>query len=285
MSRRGFALLTALWLITALGVIVGLFYSTTRVGMWESRNRMLLTRGAWAREACHEILLARYAEDRTVRVVDTVDLGRGTWCRAALADASAKLDLNAMSADTWRAVLGNDTLVDAVLDWRDTDDVPRPLGAERTWYRARGLREPRNGLFASVAELRLVRGFDSARVAALDAILTTHGTQQINLNAAPSAVLATLPGMTPEAIEIIRDAQAVGLAIRRAEDLLTRLSPPARAALLDRYQEFSRVVVFEPVRFVETIEGGVKGTHLVSRGWLTVVPTATRLAVIRREME
>ncbi len=285
MNRHGFALLTVLWLIAALGMVVGVSFSVARLGMWQTRNRVLLTRAAWAREACHEILLARYAEDPKIRVIDTIDLGRGTWCRAELENANAKLDLSIMSVEAWRTLLDNDTLVDAVLDWQDVDDVPRTLGAERAWYRARGRRLPRNGPLASPAELRYVRGFSDMQVARLENVLTTRGISQVDLNTASPEVLSALPGMTPEAVAVVHDSRVVGRLPGGIDDLLGRLSPPARQALLDRYQEFSRIVVFESMQFIERIEGGVQGANLKSRGWLTVIPAGTRLAVVRREME
>src|SRR5438046_8732469 len=94
MNRRGFALLAVLWTLTAVTVLAGTAITAARLGSTTTRNRVLLARAAWAREACAEILQARYAQDPSVREVDTVDLGRGTWCTAALDDPSAKLNLN-----------------------------------------------------------------------------------------------------------------------------------------------------------------------------------------------
>jgi len=48
-------------------------------------------------------------------------------------------------------------LRDSLLDWRDKDDVPRPHGAEKDWYRDY---TPRNGPLKSFSELLLVRGFN-----------------------------------------------------------------------------------------------------------------------------
>ena len=91
MSRRGFALLTVLWLVAALGAVTAAALLAARLGADTTRNRIILARAEWAREACGEILLARYAKDPTVRLVDTVDLGRGTWCRVELEDIAARL--------------------------------------------------------------------------------------------------------------------------------------------------------------------------------------------------
>jgi hypothetical protein len=268
-----------------LGTAAGVSLAVASLGTQATRNRLLLTRAAWAREACAEILVARYAKDRSVQLVDTVDLGRGTWCRAALEDVNAKLDVNLATPEALRLVLGNDTLVDALLDWRDADDVERPLGAEAAWYQAHGRRVPRNGPLAAVSELRYVRGGDSASVAELERVLTTRGTGQLALNTAPLEVLLAIPGMTVEAVEVLRDFRLVNRSARDADEFIGRLSPPARSTLLERYGEFMREAAFAPARFTLLLEGGVTGFGGTSRGWLTVVPTAGRLAVIRREME
>ena len=61
MSRRGFALLAVLWTLTAITMLTGAAMAVARLGSATTRNRVLLTRAAWAREACAEILQARYA--------------------------------------------------------------------------------------------------------------------------------------------------------------------------------------------------------------------------------
>src|SRR2546425_6331101 len=83
MSRPGFALLTVLWVVLALGVLGTLALHGAAVGSLTSRNRILLARAEWGRRACEQILNARYAERGAVIRLDTVDLGRGTWCTAS----------------------------------------------------------------------------------------------------------------------------------------------------------------------------------------------------------
>jgi len=136
MNRRGFALLAVLWTLTAITMLTGAAMAVVRLGSTTTRNRVLLTRAAWAREACGEILQARYAQDASVRQLDSVDLGRNTWCTATLDDPSMKLKLNVADRAALVTVLQEvvrrstlvDSLVDALLDWRDSDTVPRPFG-------------------------------------------------------------------------------------------------------------------------------------------------------------
>jgi len=284
MNRRGFALLAVLWTLTAVTVLAGAVMTVARLGGATTRNRLLLARAGWAREACVEILQARYAQDASIRALDSADLGRGTWCTASLEDPSVKVNLNLADRPALVSVLQAvvhrsatvDSLVDALLDWRDPDREPRPYGEEPG--------TARNGPLADVWELRYVRGFTDSLVARLAPFLTTRGTGAINVNAAPSEVLATLPGMTEETVRmlIMRRREA---SIPNADVLAGLVSPSARRALLASYPEFVRSAVFTAPQLVGTVIGGVRGTPLKARVTLTMVPAAGRLAVIRRETE
>jgi len=291
MSSRGFALLAVLWTLTAVTALAGAALTVARLGSATTRNRILLARAAWAREACVEILLARWAslrdprsEWRTTASIDSVDLGRGTWCAATLEDPSAKLNLNFADRPALVTVLqavvhhsvAVDSLADALLDWRDPDAVPRSLGDESS--------RNRNGPFADVRELRYVRGFTDSLMERLIPFFTTRGTGVINVNAAPQAVLATLPGITEEAARIVVMHRSTG-PLPDADVLAGLLSPSGRATLLASYPEFVRATVFAPPQLIGVVTGGVRGTPITARVTLTTVPVAGRLAVIRRETE
>ncbi|HEU4648241.1 MAG TPA: hypothetical protein VFS33_04215 [Gemmatimonadales bacterium] len=293
MNRRGFALLTVLWAVALASAVVGATIAAARLQVLASENRVTLTRAAWARDACREILLARIDPDSAMRpmagaagpVRDTIHLGRGTWCRAAVEDPGAKLNLNTADAEALRLLLGSDSLVDALLDWRDADDVPRPLGAERTWYVAQGRPAPRNGELADLGELMLVRGFDSASVARLAPLVTTRGDGRVNLAAAPPEVLATLPGMTESLARLLLAARADGRLTSRPAEFVDALPSDARRALLARYQDFAMRTSATPGQLVARIEGGVRGRAPVARETLALVPVPGRLAVLRREFD
>jgi type II secretory pathway component PulK len=169
-----------------------------------------------------------------------------------------------------------DSLVDALLDWRDPDTVPRPFGDESS--------ANRNGPLADVAELRYVRGFGDSLVARLTGLLTTRGTGAINLNAAPRAVLATLPGISTEGVEILLRQRRIA-PVTNADAFVGLLSPASRTTLLASYPEFVRTAVFAPPQLVAVVTGGVGGTPITASVTLTLVPVAGRLAVIRRETE
>jgi type II secretory pathway component PulK len=252
MKRRGFALLTVLWLIAALAVTSAAALSMAKLGAGTSRNRIVLARAEWAREACIEIMLARYAQRDSIVQVDRTDLGGGLWCRVAVEENGSRLDLNLASPEALRILIGNDSLADALL--------------------ARRAGKP----FADVAELGIER---------LRPFVTTRGTLQVDVNAAPPEVLATLPGITPAAIAAILSRREVGRPIRSADELASLLPRDARAALLGRYQDFTARAAHAPSRIVVGAEGGVGDDPATSVERLTLVPLQGRLAVIRREVE
>lgn len=91
--------------------------------------------------------------------------------RFGLSDESAKVNLNvATTSMVSRLPLMKPILADALLDFLDADDVPRPEGAEQEYYDA--LTRPyriHNGPLATVEQLLLVRGFTPAVVFGEDA--------------------------------------------------------------------------------------------------------------------
>src|SRR5579859_7050620 len=115
-SDRGFALLTVLWVLTALTALASVGVAAAHVGSLTTHNRIALSRAAWAREACTEIVLSRFAQDSTIRRLDTIDLGRGTWCAATIDDPSAKLDVNTVNRETLATLVLNITGVQSIAD-------------------------------------------------------------------------------------------------------------------------------------------------------------------------
>ncbi len=261
MNKKGFALLAVLWVLTALTALTGAGLLVARLGSETTRNRILLARAEWARESCGEILSARFAIDPTIRGLDPIDLGRGTWCRASLEDPAGRLNLN--TADR-----------EAVARLFKAVGVPQALAESVAVRRARG----------TLYDLKQVPGLDSTVAARLTPFVTVRGTGVVNVNAAPRDVLRTLPGMTEEGVLLLTSRRALR-PLHSADEFAGLLTPSSRTVLLSSYAEFVRAAVFEPPQLIATVEGGVRGTPIVARGILTMVPVPGRLAVIRRETE
>lgn len=261
MNARGFALLAVLWVVTALTALTGAGVLVARLGSDTTRNRVLLARAEWAREACGEVLQARFATTPTVPELDSIDLGRGTWCRASLDDPAARLNLNTAGRDELALLLDAVGLAGGLAD---------SVIAQR-----------RQG---TIYDLYQVRAFDSVAVARLAPFLTTRGTGVINISAAPREVLRLLPGLTEEAVVLVLNRRSTR-PLQSVDELAGALSPSSRAILLANYPEFVRAAGFGPPQLIASLEGAVHGTPIVARAILTTVPVPGRLAVIRRETE
>ena len=263
MNRRGAALLVTLWLLVALAGVASVALAGVRTGVGASRNRIEFIQAGWAAEACLEIQ-RRWAvthpgplADRLTRGLDSVDLGERRWCRLQLEDPAARLQVNLASPAALHAVLQDSAAVERLL-------AARPLPA--------------------LAALALHHGWDSARVAGLDAVLTVRGAGFLNLNVASPTVLLGLPGM---------DAEGADLLVRRRtsrpfanlDDALAALPPRTRQRVLARYPEFVASAMVESRVFVSRAEGHVGASPLTARLTATVVWAGDRLAVVAREVE
>lgn len=185
MTRRG-TILAGVLLVLALAstaAVSVLFMMRAEVATSAARRR-----GERAREAAMSGLalartvLMRYRDDPAVWE-DNPDLfqtqlvseaGGDTWyvtlyapnpaddtrLRYGLADEAALLNLNTVDEETLRRLPGvPPEIVDALLDWRDTDDDTRAEGAEQDYYDS--LVWPyaiRNGPLETLEEVLLVRG-------------------------------------------------------------------------------------------------------------------------------
>lgn len=284
MTRRGFALIAVVWVIAIVSVLALGATLSARETVAAVRNRTALTRAAWLGEGC--VALSRALVDSVLvdatawSRLDQLRLpGRVRACDVTLEPAGMRLDVNGADEETLRRLIGSDSLAQAVLDWRDADDVPRPLGAEREWYVAMGGFPPRNGPLADLAELRRVRGF--ASLAGFDTLLAFQ-PGRIALNHASAAVLAALPGFTPELVGRVVERRARGERLPSLAALAEGLSPMARDSLLTRRGDLVAAATVEPDAWVLTVIAPAGGSSLVAAIELRLAFGGNRAAVVRR---
>ena len=90
----------------------------------------------------------------------------------------------------------NPDLVDAVIDWTDQDDNPRPAGAESAYYQTqRPAYRAANERLQSLADLRLIKGFTPDIIARLSRYVTVYpldGSAPLNINSAEPVVIQAL---------------------------------------------------------------------------------------------
>lgn len=214
-AERGAALVAVTAALAALVVVaLGVLAGTLRA---ERRTRAALATlqaDALARSAA--ATAAALLADWTV--LDQPDDAHAPWAQpiapqrlgggrvtVVVEDEARRLDLGTAADDALPRLLDalslDRALADAIADWTDADDRPRPSGAERAAYRAGPL--PPNGPLASVGELALVRGIDARTLARLRPYVTVAGEAGVNPNTAPREVLLAWLGDPARADDIL----------------------------------------------------------------------------------
>ena len=155
---------------------------------------------------------------------------------ATAVDEAARIDINSAPDALLKNLLlvdgGADeatatTLVDAIGDWRDPDDLKRPNGAEAPDYQAAGLKYvPSNAPFETIEELARVLGMTPTIFQRIAPLITVYSHQPgINPATADRSVLLALPNATPEMVDAYIEQRAQAL----AGHLQVPPFPPAQA--------------------------------------------------------
>lgn len=204
---RGYALVSVLWLVVLLTGITAAYHAQARVearllttALQRAQAEALAEAGIWIAAREH---FSTTTHDRSGRVTRTVDVD-GVTVAVTIADASGLINLNGAPRELFAAVLaarsGLDPaeqapLVDAILDWRDSDHMRNPVGAEDQDYAAlKATHGAKDAPFATVDELQLVHGMTPAAYRRVATVFTTVGGHaRVNTAAAPPEVLALLP--------------------------------------------------------------------------------------------
>ena len=144
-------------------------------------------------------------------------------------DLGMKLNINNLTEDEFRTFFSfilneattADQLAQAIMDWRDADDLPRTRGAEKDDYVKAGMLSlPQNGPFREVEDLLHVMGMTPEIYAAVSPYFTTRGNGTVNLNTAPPPVLRVLPGMTDVILAQIMQLRSQGRRITSVGQVL-----------------------------------------------------------------
>jgi general secretion pathway protein K len=311
-DRRGFALLAALWLLiafSAMGLELGLRARSQRLGI---ANRIEGARALAAAEGgvgeVRARLARRLTEARDFRtgdaaamldpwrtpsllIRDSLRMG-AALVRVRLDDVGASLELNSASEAELRGLFGAlridfgqaDRLAQAILDWRDADDLRRGRGAEAADYLRQGLTStPGNRPFARLGELRGVLGMTDALYARISRYLTLRGLGRVNLSAAPRPVLLALPGMSEEAARVLLLRRGSSRPVRGLQELALELSAGARALLLASQPALEKRIEFETRTVLVTSEGRLPGSPVLGRVQAELVRATDQAIVVWME--
>ena len=207
-----------LWLTVLITVIASSFAYSMRGEALAARNTMSLAQTRAVADGAVERMAFELSRPRNLPDVWTADGQPHAWndgdiaVTAAAFDESARIDLNTAPEALLKGLLQNaggldpetaQHALEAILDWRDADELRRPNGAEAADYRAAGSKQvPTNAPFESVGELRRVLGITAPVMAQLAATLTVYSRQRgINPATASRDVLLAVPGVTPEQVD------------------------------------------------------------------------------------
>jgi len=251
-SERGVALVAALGALTVLSAIATSLATTARLERGLARHAVAAAQadallrsgvaaaavvlGETAADGAPDTLAARWAAD-----AGRQRLGAG-WVEVRIEDEARRIDLGsaalAPALARLAAARGLDPAVaDAIADWVDADDVPRPRGAERDAYGRGPGCGPRNAPFASLDEVARVRGIDAAALARLAPFVTTAGEHVVNPNTASPEVLAAVLG-DAVAARVVAARTRAPLDAAAIDALVGDLPPGTRALLAPRGQRY-----------------------------------------------
>jgi general secretion pathway protein K len=167
--KEGIALIAVLWMLILLSIIAAALSLEIRSSTRIARN---MAENAAARAAADAGIQRAIMDLVSARKFRTDGTTYAWWfgnftVQISVQDEVGKVNLNHAPEGLLAALFGSvgvdpdkaQSLADAIADFRDTDDLPRPHGAEESDYRAAGLAwGPRNAPFEAVEELQQVIG-------------------------------------------------------------------------------------------------------------------------------
>jgi type II secretory pathway component PulK len=169
-KNNGLVIIAVLWMVVVLMVMTAILGRKSRLDMKVCLARMEAVQCKWACRAGIEKAIAVLNEDETEND-SMLDLWSDNpedfnevmlnqcWFTVRVIDESSKLNINTITKEQ---LLGLPDMVeeiaDAIIDWRDSDDVPSGAGVESGYYESLTYGYmARNGPFRTLRELLLVK--------------------------------------------------------------------------------------------------------------------------------
>jgi general secretion pathway protein K len=215
--ERRVPLVIVLWLCVLLTVVGGAFAASMRSEALASRNAVSVAQARAVADGAIDRTTFELVRPRTAQSWKP-DGSPHRWTdgdtdvHVTARDESAKLDLNTAAEPLLRSLFAQvgglpdqeaGAIVEAILDWRDADELRRPNGAEAGDYRAANSKYlPSNSRFESVGEVSRVLGMTPALYEKVAPTLTVHSGQAgVNPMTANRQTLLAFPGATPEIVD------------------------------------------------------------------------------------
>ena len=215
-ANKGLALIVVLWVVTLLTIMASSFALTIqRETAITSGLKDKAQASALAEAGINYAILMLFSKDSEQRWQANSSLYEiefaGKRIRMLIADESGKININLASKEQLQQLFDSlaveealaDSLSDAILDWRDKNDLHRVNGAEKQQYEEADLKySPRNDLFKSVEEVQMVMGMKAEIYQQLEGMISVYTkNKKINPVTATREVLLTLPDVNEAMVD------------------------------------------------------------------------------------
>lgn len=216
--QGGIALILVLWSLVLLTVIAGTLTMTVRTELSMTRNLVDEIRGRALAEAGLNYVLASYTAggNTSLREALPADGQLREWyfegykLRVGLVGEDGRINLNLADEALIKGALAGvgleadlaQTVGDAIVDWRDTDNLRSLHGAEDRDYEMAGYAYgAKDNRFESVDELGLVYAVNKQLFERISPLFTVDsGVKTINPSHASRPVLLSIPGISEDQV-------------------------------------------------------------------------------------
>ncbi|GDX40417.1 hypothetical protein LBMAG21_07090 [Armatimonadota bacterium] len=175
--KTGFILVEALIVVACLVALMAMLAANQHSSMRETQDRLRQKRAESAARSAVAYVFSTLtsATPNSVTLNDnwaqlggngnqSFELGDLTF-RVQIIDANSRLNVNVATAPQLQSLLVDQTMVDSLLDWRETSTTPRANGAKDEYYT--GLETPYIAKLASLTtleELLLIKGWTAQKL-------------------------------------------------------------------------------------------------------------------------
>ena len=216
--HRGVALVIVLWITVLLAAIALGIGQDSRTESLLVRNQLALAKARGLADGAIERAMFEHLRPPFPEKVwfpnGVVHAWEEDGARivASVAYESGRIDMNFAREPLLKGLLMSaaglkledaERIVDAIMDWRDPDDLRRTHGAEAGDYKAAGRNYvPANSNFETIEEVQRVLGMTPEIYAKIADLITVHSRQPgVDPAGASRGVLISIPSLTPEIVD------------------------------------------------------------------------------------
>lgn len=213
-QNTGFALILVLTIIVLLSIIASSFLKTMRRETAVTQNyQSLIKATALAEAGINYAVFMLLQHDKSKQWRSDYSLYEiefaGSKIRILITDESGKVNINYADKNLLHRLLKDvqlpeaqkNELIDAIIDWKDKDDIREEYGAEKAEYTHLPY-EPSNKPFKNIEELQLVLGMTIEIYQALKPMLTIYSNnKKINPAKASKSLLSNLTDVSETVLD------------------------------------------------------------------------------------